>query len=181
VSSRFDGTVSRVDPDGRIETVASDLGVACGIAFASDGTLFVGDRTGTIFRVDGDGQTTTFASLPPSIAAFHLAVSPDGLLCATAPTMATRDAVYRIDPTGRVEEVSREFGRPQGLAFDPAGRLFVVEALAGGSGVYRVETGSTPELVLAGVDLIGLAFDPRGGFVVATASTAYRFTRTTLA
>src|SRR3954469_19653837 len=41
VSSRFEGTVYRVAADGSVETFASDLGVACGLAFADDGTLFV--------------------------------------------------------------------------------------------------------------------------------------------
>src|SRR3954469_7648285 len=74
VSSRFEGTVYRVAADGSIETFATDLGVACGLAFAKDGTLFVGDRSGTIFRVSPDGHATTFASLPSSVAAFHLAI-----------------------------------------------------------------------------------------------------------
>ena len=52
VSSRFEGTVYRVATDGTAEQFATDLGVACGLAFAADGTLFVGDRSGTIFRVD---------------------------------------------------------------------------------------------------------------------------------
>ena len=52
MSSRFEGTVYRLLEDGSIQTFATDLGVACGLAFASDGTLFVGDRSGTIFRVD---------------------------------------------------------------------------------------------------------------------------------
>src|SRR5437870_2487606 len=52
VSSRFEGTVYRVNEDGSTEVFANDLGVACGLAFAGDGTLFVGDRSGTIFSVD---------------------------------------------------------------------------------------------------------------------------------
>ena len=55
VSSRFDGTVYRVFEDGRYEVMASDLGLACGLAFAPDGTLFVGDRSGTIFHIDRKG------------------------------------------------------------------------------------------------------------------------------
>src|SRR5579864_9528627 len=77
VSSRFEGTVYRVRFDGSVEPFANDLGVACGLAFAPDGTLFVGDRSGTLFRVDRAGRATAFASLPPSIAAFHLAIGPD--------------------------------------------------------------------------------------------------------
>src|SRR5256885_31557 len=37
VSSRFEGIVYRVADDGSPEMFASDLGVACGLAFASDG------------------------------------------------------------------------------------------------------------------------------------------------
>ena len=55
VSSRFEGTVYRVMRGRDAEPFATDLGVACGLAFAPDGTLFVGDRSGTIFRVDRDG------------------------------------------------------------------------------------------------------------------------------
>src|SRR5712671_3723440 len=80
VSSRFEGTVYRVSSDGSVEAFAGDLGVACGLAFAPDGTLFVGDRSGTIFKVDRDGHAEAFASLPASVAAFHLALAPDGVL-----------------------------------------------------------------------------------------------------
>jgi sugar lactone lactonase YvrE len=181
VSSRFDGTVSRIDASGRAETVATDLGVACGLAFDVRGFLYVGDRGGTVFRVSPDGEATTFASLPPSVAAFHLAAAPDGSLYATAPTMSTRDVVYRIDEEGRVAPLPHGFGRPQGLACDAQGRLYVVEALAGASGVYRVDVnGGRPELVIAGSNLIGLAFDPTGGLVVTTSDTAYRFATGTL-
>ena len=90
-----DGRAVRVEPlrrqrlPGRRPTaaptvVATDLGVACGLAFAPDGTLFVGDRSGTILRV-ATGATAPFATLPPSVAAFHLAFGPDGWLYVTAP------------------------------------------------------------------------------------------------
>jgi sugar lactone lactonase YvrE len=174
VSSRFDGTVSRVDGEGRTEVVASELGVACGIAFDAAGALFVGDRSGTVFRVAPDGEVRPFATLPPSVAAFHLAAAPEGGLYATGPTMSARDAVYRVDPEGRVTAICRDFGRPQGLAVDASGRLHVAEALAGASGLYRLD-GDHAELVVSGPEIIGAAFGPRGELVVATADTAYRF------
>ena len=74
VSSRFEGTVYRVDAGGQYEPVVTDVGVACGLAFAPDGTMFVGDRSGTIFRVRANGQATMMATLPQSVAAFHLAM-----------------------------------------------------------------------------------------------------------
>jgi len=174
VTSRFEGTVYRIGPDGQVEPVATDLGVACGLAFDSDGTLYVGDRSGTIFHVNASGKATAFASLPPSVAAFHLAVGPDDHVYATAPTLSPYDAVYRIDRTGRVETVSTRFGRPQGLAFDATGALYVVEALAGAAGLYRVHPDGSLELLLSAGALVGVAFDPRGGLVVASSDTAYR-------
>ena len=178
VSSRFEGVVYRVAPDGSVKPFATDLGVACGLVFAPDGTLFVGDRSGTIFKVDGDGHTSAFATLPSSIAAFHLALGPDGSLYVAGPTLASYDAVYRINPGGDVSVVTQWFGRPQGLAFDAAGALFVVEALAGACGLYRVGedvAGARPEIIVSGPDLVGVAFDRRGGLVVCSNESAYRF------
>ena len=177
VSSRFEGVVYRVAPDGTAQPFASDLGVACGLAFASDGTLFVGDRSGTIFRVDAAGHATTFASLPASVAAFHLAygaINGEASLFVTGPTLAPYDALYRVDADGHVSVLYGEFGRPQGVAFDPGGSLFVIEALAGSSGLYRIPPGGRPELALAGPSLVGVAFHPQGGLVVSSNDTAYR-------
>jgi sugar lactone lactonase YvrE len=166
--------VYRLTADGTAEPFATDLGVACGLTFDADGTLYVGDRSGTIFKVDRTGHARTFASLPPSVAAFHLAVGPDRTLYVTAPTLSSYDAIYRVDRDGTVNAAYTGFGRPQGLAFDSAGTLFVVDALAGNSGLYRVGKSGPPDLVLAGPGLVGVAFDPQGGLVVCSNDTAYR-------
>jgi sugar lactone lactonase YvrE len=178
ISSRFEGRVYRVDADGRATAIGSDLGVACGLAFAADGSLFVGDRSGTILHLDpATGAARPHAVLPPSIAAFHLALGPDGALYATGPTLAPYDHVYRIDAGGAVEAIRSDFGRPQGLAFDRAGVLHVVEAAAGWSGVYRLADDRAIEQIVAGTNLVGLAFDPGGGMVVSSNHTAWRFGR----
>jgi sugar lactone lactonase YvrE len=178
VSSRFEGTVYQVAVDGSAKPFSTNLGVACGLAFAPDGTLFVGDRSGTIFKLDREGHATSFANLPSSVAAFHLALGRDGALYVTGPTLAPYDSVYRIDADGTISVISEEFGRPQGLAFDVSGTLHVVEALAGSSGLYRIPVqNSRPslrELVVAGSDLVGVAFH-RQGFVVCSNDSAYRF------
>ena len=174
VSSRFAGTVYRVEPDGAFEPVVSDLGVACGLAFSPDGTMYVGDRSGTVFRVGTAGHATAFATLPSSVAAFHLAWGPDDAVYVTAPTLSSRDAVYRLDHTGSVDVLCSSFGRPQGLAFDADGRLHVVEALAGAGGLYQVDESGMATRVLAG-RAVGVAFDPTGGLIVVSSDTAYRF------
>lgn len=176
VSSRFDGSIYRVEPDGRASLYAGDLGVACGLAFGPDGLLYVGDRSGSVLRVEREGKASIFAALPSSIAAFHLAFGPDGYLYVTAPTLNTYDVIYRISPAGEVSAWSAGYGRPQGLAFDAAGHLYVVDALAGGSALYRVrlDAPQAPELMLSGGPLIGLAFDPHGGIALAASETVYR-------
>jgi sugar lactone lactonase YvrE len=175
VSSRFDGAVYRVDDDGMHTQVASELGVACGLAFDDDGWMYVGDRSGTIFRVR-DGAVTAFATLPPSVAAFHLAMSPWGELFVSAPTLGTYDHVYRIGADGAVRTLPHAMGRPQGLAFSPDGLLHVTDALAGAGGLYRFrDPDGEPELVVSGNALVGVAFGPAGEIAVATNDTAYRF------
>jgi sugar lactone lactonase YvrE len=175
VSSRFEGSVYRVFPNGTHEPYAGDLGIACGLGFDRTGVLYVGDRSGTVFAVQPDRTVKAIASLPASVAAYHLAVGPDDCVYVTGPTLGPYDHVYRLDPqSGAIDRVFSGFGRPQGIAFDSQGSLYVVEALAGSNGLYRVRPDGTVELVVAGQSLVGVAFDPNGGLVVASNDTAYR-------
>jgi sugar lactone lactonase YvrE len=175
VSSRFDGSVYRVSRDGTARSFAEDLGVPCGIAFDANGRLYVGDRSGSILRVH-EGEVTLFASIPSSVAAFHLAFGPDDCLYVSSPSLASRDVIYRVTSEGVVEVFGDGFGRPQGLAFDADGTLYIVDAIAGDSAVYRVELSRPAEKqrVIVGGGLIGLAFDPRGGLALASGDTVYR-------
>ncbi|HTV65284.1 MAG TPA: IPT/TIG domain-containing protein, partial [Bryocella sp.] len=116
VSSRYDGTVYRVAQNGTMTSYAEGMGVATGIAFDRDGNLYVGDRSGTIFKIGRDRQIFVFATMEPSIAAYHLAFGNNGNLYVTGPTTSSFDAVYQIDPHGTVAEYYRGLGRPQGVA-----------------------------------------------------------------
>jgi sugar lactone lactonase YvrE len=177
VSSRFEGQVYRLTTDDQVERYVGELGVPTGLAFAPDGTLFVGDRLGSVFRIMADRSVDTFATLPPSVAAFHLAVGPDRCLYVAAPTLASHDPIYRVTPDRRVEVACDGFGRPQGLAFDRQGSLYVADALAGSSGLYRVDVSVArprPELVVSAPMLVGVAVDPEGGLVLASNDTIWR-------
>ncbi|HSL24403.1 MAG TPA: hypothetical protein VK886_22905 [Vicinamibacterales bacterium] len=177
ITDRFEGTLYRVEHDGRVETIASDLGVPCGLAFGPDGSLYVGDRSGRIIRLRDGAERAVVAALPPSVAAFHLAWGPDGRLYVTAPTLDTRDPVYGVTPDGEVEVLPVTFGRPQGLAFDHLGRLYVADALAGAAGIFRVSLEDfSMEKVVAAPHVVGLCFGPDGSFAVASADAIHRFT-----
>ena len=175
VSSRFEGCVYRLADDGLADPVVTGLGAPCGLAFDENGRLHVGDRTGTVFRVE-QGRALPFAQLPPSVAAFHLVASPGGGFAVTAPTLASTDVVYRVSAGGEVTPHPPRFGRPQGLAYDADGTLHVVDALAGDAAVYRIPDTGEPERVVTGPGLVGLAFRPDGEVVLATRESLYTLT-----
>jgi sugar lactone lactonase YvrE len=174
ISSRYEGFVYQVTPNGNMSVFVEGMGVATGMAFDRDQNLYVGDRSGTIFKISPDRQIFVFATLEPSIAAYHLAFGPDGMLYVTGPTTSSFDAVYRINMNGEVEVFYRGLGRPQGLAFDVEGRLYVAASLAGRKGVVRISTDQSAELFLSGPGIVGLAFMPSRSMAVATTNAVYR-------
>ena len=174
VSSRYDGTVYRVSTSGATISYAEGLGVATGIAFDAEGSLYVGDRSGTIFKIGRDRQIFVFATIEPSVSAFHLAFSRDGDLYVTGPTTSSFDAVYKVDPQGHVEVFYRGLGRPQGLAFDVEGSLYVAASLRGRRGIVKLTPDGHASLAVSGQNLVGLAFGPGGTAVLATTSGVYR-------
>jgi glucose/arabinose dehydrogenase len=171
ISSRAEGTIYRVTPDGQRSTYAEGMGVATGLAFDRDGNLYVGDRTGTIFKINPARQIFVFATMEPSVAAYHLAFGPDDNLYATGPTTSSFDHVYRISPAGEVSSFYRGLGRPQGLAFDAQGRLYVAASLGGQRGIVRLAGQARPELVVSGYGIVGLAFNPHRSLILATSSS----------
>lgn len=170
VSSRFDGAVYRVAPNGTMSSYAESMGVATGIAFDRAQNLYVGDRSGTIFKIGRDQQIFVFATLEPSISAYHLAVGPQGDLFVTGPTTSSFDSVYKIDPHGRVSTFYRGLGRPQGLAIDVEGNVYVAASLSGKRGIVKITPGGQACLHVAGSGLVGLAFAPGRSVVLATTS-----------
>ena len=175
VTSRFDGTVYRVSAVHDCSVFASELGIATGLAFNADGDMFVGDRTGTIFKVNEIGETTEWAAHEPSVSAFHLAFGPDGALYVSGPTVSSFDSITRFDKFGVAGTFFHGLGRPQGLAFDVDGRLYVAASLRGRRGIVRISSdGRGAELLVAGMNVVGLAFGAGGSMVVATNDSVYR-------
>ena len=72
-------------------------------------------------------------------------LGPDGALFVTGPTLSSYDVLYRIAADGTVTTRHAAFGRPQGLAFDPSGTLFVVDALAGAVAMQQAIAGRAPD------------------------------------
>ncbi len=173
VSCRNDGTIHRITPDGRAQRWVEGMGIATGLAFDRADNLYVGDRSGTIFKISPDRQIFVFATLEPSIAAYHLAFSPSGELFVTGPTTSSYDRIYHITQGGDVTIFYRGLGRPQGLAFDRAGNLYVAASYGGRRGIVRLTPDARSELVLSGTTMVGLALLPTRRAVLATSDALY--------
>ncbi len=178
VTSRAEGTVYRIDAGGEATVYAEGMGVATGAAFDADGNLFVGDRNGTIFKIapgNSDSARTIFvyATLEPSPAAYHLAVGANGTLFVTAPSLSPNDCVWAIDRDGTTSAWFRGLGRPQGLALDADGNVYVAASLRGQRGLVRITPDGKAELAVAGNNLVGVAFSPLGTAVLATHEAVY--------
>lgn len=176
VSSRHEGTVYKVTPAGAAEKYAEGMGIATGIAFDADHNLYVGDRSGTIFKIAPDRQTFVFATLEPSVAAYHLAFGVDGTLYVTGPTTSSYESVYAIDRSGTASVFYRGLGRPQGLAVDASEAVYVAASLVGRRGIIRITPGGEASLAVAGQGIVGLAFEDGGNMLVATADSIYDVT-----
>jgi sugar lactone lactonase YvrE len=174
VTSRAEGTIYQVDPAGQTMTYAEGLGIATGTAFDANGDLFVGDRSGTIFRVNKEQQIFVHATIEPSVSAFHLAVNAQNELLVTAPTLSSNECIWRIDALGEKHIFYQGLGRPQGLAVDAEGDVYVAASLHGRRGIVRIPNkpnafgAREAELVLSGLNLVGLAFSPLGTTILAS-------------
>jgi sugar lactone lactonase YvrE len=178
VTSRAEGNVYRIDAGGEATIYAEGMGVATGAAFDAEGNLFVGDRNGTIFKIapgntDSTHKIFVYATLEPSVAAYHLAVGADGTLFVTAPSLSPNDCVWAIDREGTTSAWFRGLGRPQGLALDKHGSVYVAASLHGQRGLVRITPEGRAELLVSGYNLVGVAFSPLGTAVLATNDAVY--------
>ncbi len=174
ISSRHDGMVYQVTPTGNMSVFVEGMGVATGLAFDSEQNLYVGDRSGTIFKISPNRQIFVFATMEASISAYHMVFGPDGYLYVTGPTTSSFDCVNRISVHGEVEVFYRGLGRPQGMAFDESGNLYVAASMGGRRGVVRISPDRRAEFFLSGPGIVGLAFTPSRALAIATTNALYR-------
>jgi hypothetical protein len=168
VTSRAEGNVYRVDPAGEFTVYAEGMGVATGAAFDAQGNLYVGDRSGTVFKINPERQIFVHATLEPSVAAYHMTVNAEGTLFVTGPTLSSNEAIWAIEPNGDTRPWFRGLGRPQGLALSREGDIYVVACLHGLRGLVRITPAGKASLAVAGPNLVGVAFSPRGSTILAT-------------
>jgi len=183
VSSRAEGTIYRVSPEGVATLYAERLGIATGIAFDAAGNLYVGDRSGTIFKIAASSDPLepenaprsifVFATLEPSMAAYHLAFNASGTLFVTGPTTSSNQAIHAIAPDGTTSVFYHGLGRAQGMAFDVDDNLYVAASLHGQRGIVRLTPRGEASLAVSGSNIVGVAFLEDGCAALATRDALY--------
>ena len=118
-SSRSEGTIYRISDSGAVSTFTEGMGIATGLAFDAAGNLYVGDRSGTIFKLSSTGEIFVFATLEPSVAFYHLCFRADGVLLVTAPTTSSHQPIYAIAPTAPPPSSSTASAAPRAWPSTP--------------------------------------------------------------
>jgi len=174
ISSRFEGTIYKATPSADVSVFARELGVPTGLAFGKDGFLYVGDRGGRILRLSPKAESSVFAELPESTIAFHLAFDPDGNLLVANPGLSSYNPIWMVDKYGKVISLYSGFGRPQGIAVDKLGNIYLCEAKAGDSGIIKITTDGTISTLVAGPIVVGLAINDKGTMAIASPGAIYK-------
>jgi sugar lactone lactonase YvrE len=91
----------------------------------------------------------------------------------TGPRTSSFDCVYKVDPHGTVSVFYRGLGRPQGLALDVEGNVYVAASLAGKRGIVKITPQGKATLAVSGQGLVGLAFAPGKSAILATNSAVH--------
>jgi len=168
-------SVVRITPDGTKTTAVSGLVSARGLAFDANGTLYVGQYTGTIVKIV-NGTITPFASGFTNQSNLVLAFDKYGYLFVAD---FAGDAITKIAPDGTKTPFVSGIDGPAGLAFDRFGNLFVsvYGPTATGGVIYKyANTGRT---TFSPADLVnpkGLAFDASGNLYQADGARIYKYT-----
>src|SRR6267143_391168 len=145
-----------------------------GLALDRMGNLFVSCRSdGTVFKISPSREIFVFATLEPSIAAYHLAFHPSGDLYVSGPTTSSFDRIHRITQGGDVSVFFRGLGRPQGLALDRDGNLYVAGSYGGRRGIVRITPQAQADIVLSGSGIVGMALQPSGRAILATTDALF--------
>jgi gluconolactonase len=170
------GQVYRIDPKGRVQTIASLESFNGGLAFSPADELFVCNPVKGIVRVQPDGASSIFTNEGPGqkliCPNFGLFDEQGNYYVSDSGNFRKRNGrVLRFDSTGKGELIAGPVGYANGMALSQDGRsLFWIESDTNSVFVQEItnETCSAPRLFAADCGRFpdGLALDVLGNLYV---------------
>ncbi len=178
IVSRFDGKVYRSFEKGTFEIFSHGLGAAFGMAMNSQGEIFVGDRNGSIFKLNKDGLASFYSSIPSSYIAFHLAFDSKDNLYVSNPAHMGENCIYKIDKEDKKPQIYYNgLSLFHGFAFDSNDVLYLVESKRNESCIIKVNSNKSSTPIITGRNFIGLSFGLKQSLIIATASSLYSISK----
>ncbi len=134
----------------------------------------MGDRSGTIFKISPDREIFVFATLEPSLAAYHLAFSPAGELFVTGPTTSSFDRVLPdFSRAAKSAFFSAAWGARRAWRSIASAIFMSRHRSADGAASCASRRRREPNVVLGGSNIVGLALLPTHRAMIATNSALY--------
>ncbi|MDZ4819269.1 MAG: PQQ-dependent sugar dehydrogenase [Planctomycetota bacterium] len=174
--------ILKIDSKGKATVIAAAKDFPVAPQFLNDivsdekGTLYVTDSgdfktTGAIFSIDPKGKVSLVTNGKKS----PLVKAPNGVVMHTSEHLLFNDVsngeLYHLSlPEGTVTKIAEGFGRSDGLAWSPDGRLYICDHSSGKDGgkVYGIpKAGAKPVLVASGLkSAADICFDPATNQIV---------------
>jgi len=151
-----DGKVTAIGPDGKATPFASGMDDPKGLA-AIGKTIYVADKT-RIWKIDAKGTASVFVKADdfplPLLFLNDLTVDRSGNLFVSDSgdiEKGGKGAIFKVTPAGKVSLVVSEaqnpaIKSPNGLLFEPSGKLLVVDFASGDLLRLDVGTGTTEKI-----------------------------------
>jgi sugar lactone lactonase YvrE len=151
---------------GEFEVYSQGLGSVFGLAINSLGEIFVGDQTGSLFKVDSSGKASFYATIPETFKGYHFAFSPQDELFLSIPASVGKNCIYRINEKQETVPYLETMNILGGIAFSPEGQLYWVENSREEGIVYRMSAQGEKRKVVSAGFLLGIQFTPRGDLMI---------------
>ncbi|HCL55717.1 MAG TPA: hypothetical protein DHW82_01740 [Spirochaetia bacterium] len=173
ITSMVDRKLYRCVAQGEYEVMAQGLGSVFGTAVNSLGEIFVGDQTGSVFKVDSTGKAAFFTSIPESFKGYHFVFSKDDDLFISIPSNVGKNSIYRVTREQSVKPYLETMNILGGIAINPKGEFFWVENTREDGAVFKIDPEGHVRKILSASFILGLTFSSNGDLVVTDLHNIY--------
>jgi len=173
ITSMVERKLYRCFSSGEYELFSQGLGSAYGLAVNSLGAIFVGDQTGSLFKVDSTGRASFYAAIPESFKGYHFTFSSKDELYFTVPSSVGKNYIYRLNAKKELELILETMNVLGALAFSEDGSLYWAENSREEGMIYRLSPEQEKEKVVSGSFMLGLHFNPKGDLITSDLNNLY--------